>query len=310
MLVAPLATAGAGPAAGGAVVVATRTDEDERTLDRLRLVLLVSAVAAAVLAAAGALVLTRRALRPLARLSSAARDIETTGDPSRRLPHPSTRDELATLADTLNAMLAALERARERERRFVADASHELRTPLTALRGNAGYVARHGADPEALADLERDAARLARLLDDLLALAREDAGSATGGARRPRGPGPRRGRGARPGRRRRTGAGSGGRRRRRRCAARWRTSSPTRCATARRTAASSCACEADDGRVRAWVDDGGPGLAGRRGAAGLRALLARARRARTSRARASASRSCWRRPSATAARRGSRTAAS
>ena len=177
VLVAPLATAGAGPAAGGAVVVATRTDEDERTLDRLRLALLVAAVAAAVLAAAGALVLTRRALRPLARLSSAARDIESTGDPSRRLPHPATRDELATLTDTLNGMLAALERARERERRFVADASHELRTPLTALRGNAGYVARHGADPDALADLERDAARLARLLDDLLAIAREDAGA-------------------------------------------------------------------------------------------------------------------------------------
>ena len=72
-------------------------------------------------------------------------------------------------------MLASLERAREAERRFVGDASHELRTPLTALRGNAAYVARHGADPEALADLEADAARLSALLDDLLALAREDA---------------------------------------------------------------------------------------------------------------------------------------
>jgi signal transduction histidine kinase len=78
-------------------------------------------------------------------------------------------------------MLAALERARERERRFVADASHELRTPLTALRGNAAYVARHGVDREALADLETDAARLARLLDDLLALAREDAGAPPAG---------------------------------------------------------------------------------------------------------------------------------
>ena len=260
VLVAPLATAGAGPAAGGAVVVATRTDEDERTLDRLRLALLVAAVAAAVLAAAGALVLTRRALRPLARLSSAARDIEATGDPSRRLPHPATRDELATLADTLNAMLAALERARERERRFVADASHELRTPLTALRGNAGYVARHGADPEALADLERDAARLARLLDDLLALAREDAGTrpaepvdlaavardvaaAHAGAAADA-PGPaavaRRRRGAAP------GAGE-----------------PRRQRAALRPPGGRIALHvrSDDGRVRAWVDDDGPGLA-------------------------------------------------
>jgi signal transduction histidine kinase len=75
-------------------------------------------------------------------------------------------------------MLAALERARETERRFLADASHELRTPLTALRGNAAYIARHGADREAMADLEADAARLGRLLDDLLALERASGGEA------------------------------------------------------------------------------------------------------------------------------------
>ncbi len=151
VLVAPLATAGAGPAAGGAVVVATRTDEDERTLDRLRLALLVAAVAAAVLAAAGALVLTRRALRPLARLSSAARDIESTGDPSRRLPHPATRDELATLTDTLNGDArgpGARPRARAplRRRRLAraADPAHRparqrrLRRPPRCRPGRAG----------------------------------------------------------------------------------------------------------------------------------------------------------------------------
>ena len=74
-------------------------------------------------------------------------------------------------------MLAALERAREAERRFVADASHELRNPVTALRGNAAYLLAHGADPETLADVHADAERLSRLLDDLLALAREDAGA-------------------------------------------------------------------------------------------------------------------------------------
>ena len=84
-------------------------------------------------------------------------------------------DEVAELAATLNAMLASLERAREAERRFVGDASHELRTPLTALRGNISYLARHGPDEAVLGDLERDAARLSELLDDLLALAREDA---------------------------------------------------------------------------------------------------------------------------------------
>ena len=70
-------------------------------------------------------------------------------------------------------MLASLERSRAGERRFLADASHELRTPVTTLLGNVEFAVRHGADAEVLADLERDAARLARLVDDLLVLERE-----------------------------------------------------------------------------------------------------------------------------------------
>ena len=127
--------------------------------------------------------LTRAALRPLTRLSSGARDIAATGDAARRLPAPPATDEVAELAATLNAMLASLERARETERRFVGDASHELRTPLTALRGNISYLARHGADDAVVADLEADAARLGELLDDLLALAREDAAARRTGSR-------------------------------------------------------------------------------------------------------------------------------
>jgi signal transduction histidine kinase len=71
-------------------------------------------------------------------------------------------------------MLDSLERARESERRFLADASHELRTPLTALRGNVAHLARHGATPELVSDLEADAERLARLADDLLTLSRAE----------------------------------------------------------------------------------------------------------------------------------------
>jgi two-component system OmpR family sensor kinase len=172
---APLASVGSGPAAGGAVLVATGTEEDERAAHRLRALVLLAAVAAALLAVGIALLLTRRALRPLAELSAAARAIGDTGDANRRLPPVDARDEVGALSETLNAMLGSLEQARESERRFVADASHELRTPLTALRGNAAYIAQHGANAEVLADIEADAARLARLLDELLALAREDA---------------------------------------------------------------------------------------------------------------------------------------
>jgi signal transduction histidine kinase len=172
--VAPLADLG-GPAAGGAVAVAATTSADRETLRHLRGLVLGAALIATAIAALAALWLVRRALAPVGRLAAAAREVERTGDPKRTLPAPGTADELDRLAATLNAMLAALDRAQETERRFIADASHELRTPLTALRGNASYLARHGADAAALADLEEAAARLARLVDDLLTLSREDA---------------------------------------------------------------------------------------------------------------------------------------
>jgi two-component system OmpR family sensor kinase len=171
---APLANFG-GPAAGGAVVVAASEQDMNRTLANLHLFLVFAGLAATALAALGVFLLLRRALRPVSRLADAAADVERTGDPRRRLPLPTTRDEVGRLAETLNAMLASLERSRDLERRFLADASHELRTPLTALRGNIAYLTRHGATAEVLDDLERDAERLARLADDLLALSREEA---------------------------------------------------------------------------------------------------------------------------------------
>ena len=169
---APLGELGAGEAAGGAVVVASDLAEIERTEDRARRLIGVCALVAAVLAAGLATLLTRRALRPLTRLSAGARAI---GNASQRLPAPEIHDEVGELAETLNGMLASLERAQEAEHRFVGDASHELRTPLTALRGNAAYLAKHGADPAVVADIQAGADRLGELLDDLLALAREDA---------------------------------------------------------------------------------------------------------------------------------------
>jgi two-component system, OmpR family, sensor kinase len=171
---APLADFG-GPAAGGAVIVAASTHDLRETLASLRLFVVLSALVAGTLAAAAVALLMRRALRPLGQLVDAAAEIERTSDPRRRLPEPSAADEVGRLAVTLNAMLASLQRAREGERRFLADASHELRTPLTALLGNVAYLARHGASIELVSELEQDAERLARLADDLLVLSREEA---------------------------------------------------------------------------------------------------------------------------------------
>lgn len=178
---APLGPVGRGTAAGGAVIVAGTTTENEQTLSDIRTFVILGAIAAAALAALLATLLARRALRPLARLSAGARAIEHSGDASARLAPPAAEDEVGALAATLNAMLDSLERSRDAERRFVGDASHELRTPLTALRGNVAYVNRHGPDDAVLADIEADVTRLSGLLDDLLALAREDAAAPAGG---------------------------------------------------------------------------------------------------------------------------------
>jgi signal transduction histidine kinase len=121
-----------------------------------------------------------RALRPVERIR---KEVETISDNEllRRVPEPATSDEIARLARTMNAMLARLETASLRQRRFVSDAAHELQSPLTTLRtrlevdldrpsGAAWPSAGHDALEEVIA--------MQRLVDDLLELARLDASTA------------------------------------------------------------------------------------------------------------------------------------
>jgi signal transduction histidine kinase len=128
------------------------------------------------------------ALRPIDRITQTAQAIGAERDFSRRVAYRGPDDEVGRLATTLNAMLTELHatyrqvaQALQAQRRFVGDASHELRTPLTTIRGNLELLRR---DPP-IDDLDRAAAlddtigeaeRLARLVNDLLALARSDAG--------------------------------------------------------------------------------------------------------------------------------------
>jgi two-component system sensor histidine kinase MprB len=179
MFVAPIADTG-GAASGGAVLVAAGTSDIAHTLGSLGAVVAISGIGVVLLAAVAAAMLTRRGLAPLRRLAVGAAEIERTADPGARLPAPRTVDELGQLTGVLNRMLASLQSAREGERRLLADASHELRTPVTALLGNVEYAARHGADAEVLEDLRLDAARLARLVDSLLALERASGAAAPG----------------------------------------------------------------------------------------------------------------------------------
>jgi len=120
---------------------------------------------------------TKRALRPVHQITAQVSSIGES-DLSRRVPAAAVDDEIGELATTMNAMLARVEQAMSRQRRFVADASHELRSPLTSLRTQievastdpAGVTMRE-AEPDLLAELDR----LDHLVRDLLGMARIDA---------------------------------------------------------------------------------------------------------------------------------------
>jgi signal transduction histidine kinase len=124
-------------------------------------------------------VVASRALAPVERIR---REVELiTGDRlDRRVPEPASRDEVHRLSRTMNQMLGRLERSRDRQQQFVADASHELRSPLSSIRQTAEVARAHpGALPEgelAEAVLE-ESARMQRLVEQLLLLTRADEGA-------------------------------------------------------------------------------------------------------------------------------------
>jgi len=113
-----------------------------------------------------------RALRPVeairARVAAAGDDLAV------RVPVPPAHDEVGRLAQTMNAMLARLQAAQAAQRRFVADASHELRSPLATIATGLELVSRGNAGPDAVDALRGETARLGRLVDALLLLARAD----------------------------------------------------------------------------------------------------------------------------------------
>jgi two-component system OmpR family sensor kinase len=170
---------------GLTTVVAVPLGDTDATLHRLAVIELI--VSAAILAALalGGWWLVGLGLRPLRRMGEVAGDI-AAGDLSRRVEPANERTEVGRLGMSLNAMLEQIEAAfGEREasearlRQFLADASHELRTPLASIRGYSElYRIGAGRDPEqverALGRIEAESARMAGLVDDLLALARID----------------------------------------------------------------------------------------------------------------------------------------
>ncbi|MGA9160771.1 MAG: ATP-binding protein [Actinomycetota bacterium] len=164
---------------GRVLVVGASLDDQRQTLGRLARSLAVGGPLALVLVVGVTWLLVGWTLRPVESMRREAAEISAT-DAGRRLPVPSTGDELAHLAETLNAMLQRLEEAIERERRFVDDASHELRTPLANLKAELDLALRRSRTSDELEQAVRSASeetdRLARLADDLLVLARAERG--------------------------------------------------------------------------------------------------------------------------------------
>ncbi len=162
---------------GDAVVIAAQNLETSEESTRVVVSLLVIGYPLIVLAVAAiSFWLTGRALAPVRAMRTRVAQINGS-DLTARVPVPPAGDEISRLAETMNAMLARLELAADKQRRFVADASHELRSPLTTIRASQEIALAHPkfADWEATSvDTLAEAERMDRLVSDLLLLARVD----------------------------------------------------------------------------------------------------------------------------------------
>ncbi|MDI4644680.1 sensor histidine kinase [Cohnella hashimotonis] len=194
----------------GLLQVGAYTGKEIDYLSQMRVIIGAAGLASLVLAFVIGLFLARKALRPIEKVTEAAERVQSGSDLKLRIPGES-QDEIGRLTRTLNHMLERVEKAynvleesNTAQRRFVSDASHELRTPLTTIRGNVdllekvwtetssgaaaeeqdGAIAkprlslaeREELSREALHDISDEARRMSRLVNDLLSLARADAG--------------------------------------------------------------------------------------------------------------------------------------
>ncbi len=166
----------------GTVVVAGSATEDQlvtRTVQTSTTALIAGGVVFVLIGGLGAYWLAAAALSPVERMRRQVAAL-SVGDTAGGVQVPRTRDELAALAGTMNDLLARLHEVLARQRGFVADASHELRTPLAVLGAELELAGRPGRSrselASAVANAEDEVARLTRLTNDLLLLARSDEG--------------------------------------------------------------------------------------------------------------------------------------
>jgi len=162
----------------GILQVARSESEIASTLAQLLNLMLLTIPVALVLATTGGFFLANRALKPVDEITRTAARI-STNDLAIRL-HVLRNDEIGRLATTFNSMLDRLQAAFQRQKQFTADASHELRTPLATLIATADIALESPRSvqgyKQVISSMRNDAQRMSALVNDLLTLARVDAG--------------------------------------------------------------------------------------------------------------------------------------
>jgi two-component system, OmpR family, sensor kinase len=159
--------------------VARSLNHIDATMSQVRWAILASIIVALALATVSGSAIVGEALSPVSRITHTASDIEASSDLNRRVDYRGPRDEIGELATTFDHMIGHLERVFQSQKDFVADASHDLRGPLTVIRGNLDLLKRKLSDAErreSLMAMEREAARMAKIVDDLLLLAEVESG--------------------------------------------------------------------------------------------------------------------------------------
>ncbi len=172
----------------GLLQVAGSLEPLEETLRNLRLILLGGAFITIFIVSSTAWALAKRVLRPIGEVIRTTSEIQEGEDLRRRIDYNGPPDEIGKLVEQTNLMLGRIDKAYQEleesyqmQKRFVSDASHELRTPLTAVKGNLDFLRKTLKEhpevgEEVLEEMGQDVDRMMRLIQNLLSLARADAG--------------------------------------------------------------------------------------------------------------------------------------
>ena len=162
----------------GALIIGRSTRQIDEALHGLVRTLVIAVPLALAVAAGGGIFLARRALKPVDKIAQTAQEIEEN-DLSQRI-NVHTKDELGRLAATLNEMIGRLQGAFQRQKQFTSDASHELRAPLAVIEAESSLALQKERPPsdyrQSLETISQEARQMSSLIQQLLTLARADAG--------------------------------------------------------------------------------------------------------------------------------------